>query len=722
MKNYSLILIGWFTCLMAAGQSKYEREARELFWGASDTQKNNVEVPAMWSNESAVILYKNDYFYFQKSGKKVKYRTATRRRIKLLDKVSVLEFSEFAYQKEFYSSKGSPSLFQKKGETVFAVKIVKSDGKEIEVDVKKEAVVVDGETKIAISNLEIGDVIDYFIYVVEPFSSKDAFGFEPVETVISQLYPIVSFKLSLKTEKDFFVNFNSLNGAPELLPVPTDTKGVRHYELTADTIDAYENKNWFYPLIELPAYKFQVYFARSSKYEAQAMAFLSEKEEIIKTQVSQDEVLKFYDGRLRPFGDLSGLRKYMKKKDFASDQEKVAAAFYFVRHYYYTRYIEFFYFYNRYYYEVMFTGKRNLIESEKDFLKLFTVFLKSEDIDYDILLAKPIYDGTLDNLLIERNLRKILRVNLPEPMYIQWNGEHTTINEIPTVLEGMQNYCLSVHNYLIDTIKKEVLPDSKQEENYENKNVTVQWSKDFSEIRFDVKRTYLGALKKDFQNECLIMSDFVSDEYIKYDTDTLSKIGQYKSRKREIDVELKREVENLKKQQKTYLEKRVAYELGVETVDGYTYAIPKTGRFHKDSTLVFEESFVVKEKFIKRAGPNYIVEIGCFIGQQIDFTEKERNRKEHVYLTSKRSFENTISMPIPEGYELVGLEKLNQSVANDIGSFESSFRIEEGSLLVDTKKIYEKKFVPNEHWNSMLDFLDAATEFSRVKIMLKRKE
>ena len=56
-------------------------------------------------NESAVIIYKNENYDFHKFGKNVTYTTSIRKRIKLLDKAAVEEFSEFAFQKRFRSTK-----------------------------------------------------------------------------------------------------------------------------------------------------------------------------------------------------------------------------------------------------------------------------------------------------------------------------------------------------------------------------------------------------------------------------------------------------------------------------------------------------------------------------------------------------------------------------------------------------------------------------------------
>ncbi len=104
----------------------------------------------------------------------------------------------------------------------------------------------------------------------------------------------MDFKLYLESENDFFINFKSLNGAAELKEIPTDKRNFRRYELNASDIEKKDFPMWFYPLVEVPSVKFQVYFARSGKFEDRTVAFLSKQEKDIKTSVNKEEILELY--------------------------------------------------------------------------------------------------------------------------------------------------------------------------------------------------------------------------------------------------------------------------------------------------------------------------------------------------------------------------------------------------------------------------------------------
>src|SRR5690606_28849883 len=200
------------------------------------------------------------------------------------------------------------------GKNILGIKVIKPDGKETIINVSKEAVDADKEKKIAIPNLEIGDIIDYYLHSEEPFKSQLEMGFDPVERTLGDVYPIMNYKLIFQTENDFFLNFATYNGAPELKEIPSNKGGERHYEFAAKDIEKNEFPRWFYPLIELPCYKFQVFFARSGKFEKRAEAFLSEKENIVKSTVSKEDVFEYYNTKFRPYGDLGHIEKFIKGK------------------------------------------------------------------------------------------------------------------------------------------------------------------------------------------------------------------------------------------------------------------------------------------------------------------------------------------------------------------------------------------------------------------------
>ncbi|MFK7832634.1 MAG: hypothetical protein AB8B52_05110 [Winogradskyella sp.] len=722
MKIKGLTTIVLLVTLSVFSQSREALEAKDFFWGEKDDYKTMMDVPEKWNNESAVILYKNENYDFHKYGKNVTYTSSVRQRIKLLDKAAVEEFSEFAFVKRFRSDKGRYT-WKEAGNNYVGIKIVKPDGSEIEINVEEESVEVDGETKIAIANLEIGDIIDYYFYRLEPFKTTYAFGFDPVETYLGEEYPVVDFKLFFETENDFFINFNSFNGAPKLTEIPTEKRNMRRYELVASDIEKAEYKRWSYPLLEIPSYKFQVYFARSGKFEDSALAFLPEKEDIIKTSVSKQEVLDLYESRFRPDGNVGDVRRFFKKKTFKNDTEKVTEAYYFMRHYYLTRFVEAMIIKEA---EIMYNpflvyGDPVFIQNQKQFVRHFTEYLNSEDIKYEIVVAKKRYDGTIDDLLIEKNVNTMIKVETATPLYAQLFSLHTNINEFSPLIEGTDVYLLSPTRNRIDVIERGTLPVSTHLDNETKKDITVSLNEDFSGISLSAKSSYKGHSKKDEQFDRLMFMDYVTEDYAKYETLPFVDMVRRKKDKIRYKKELDAVALKIKDKQKERFENNAKAEFQIEEIEDYTHNIENTGRYGLDDYFTFTESFTAKDALIKKAGPNYIIEIGKLIGGQIDLEEKERERTKNINTANARSFNYNITFNIPEGYTIAGLDKLNKSVNNATGAFISTAAIEGNQLIVTTSKQYKHNFEPSSNWNKMIAFLDEANQFTNEKILLKKK-
>ncbi|MFT5846144.1 MAG: hypothetical protein ACJARX_000592 [Psychroserpens sp.] len=721
MPKFILTLILAFS-ISGFSQSKEELAAKDFFWGAKDTYKEASDIPEKWTNESAVIIYKNVNYDFHSFGKSVTYTNSIRKRIKLLDKAAVEEFSEFTFTKRFRSSKGRFS-WKRKGNTYVGVKVVKPDGKETEIDVENEAVEVDGETKLAISNLEVGDIIDYYYYKLEPFKSTYAFGFDPVETSLGEDYPIMDLKLYFETENDFFINFNSYNGAPDLKQIISEKRSIRRYELTESNIAKSEYTRWFYPLVESPSYKFQVYFARSGKFEDRALAFLPEDEDIIKTNVTKEEVLDLYDNRFKPDGDIGDVKDFFKKKTFDNDAHKVTAAFYYMRHYYLTRFVEGFFIKEAKItsYPFMVYGNNIVfIQNEKQFIRHFTEFLKREKIDYEIVVGQKRYDGSLEELLIEKNVNVMVKVNTAKPLYASYFGPHTTINEFPPLLENTDVYLLSASRNRIDQVATGKLPPSTYQQNETKKDMTISLNDDFSEITLTSVNSFKGHEKSDQQYDRLLYSDYVNEDYKKYETESWIELVRRKKDKIKYAKELTALNEKLRTKQKERFEETAKGEYACDDIEDYTYSIDANGRFSLDSYFTFTESFKAKNALIKKAGPNYIMEIGKLIGGQIDLTEKERDRSANIYMTYPKSFNYQITLNIPDGYTVAGLDKLNKSVDNETGAFISTAKLEGNLLIINTSKQYKNYFEPNSNWDKMILFLDEANQFTNEKILLKK--
>ena len=182
-----LILLCIFTSLVTFGQNKEEEKVKHMYWEGKNSQAENTEIPEKWKNESAVILYQEFFYDYHKFATNVRYTSGIRKRIKLLDKISVDDFSDFSFIKKFRVKRG---YWGRKGKKFVGIKIIKPNGKVREIEIGKEATQTDNknEYKIAIPGLEVGDIIDYYVHTVEPFKQRYGYTFESIKRPLNDIF------------------------------------------------------------------------------------------------------------------------------------------------------------------------------------------------------------------------------------------------------------------------------------------------------------------------------------------------------------------------------------------------------------------------------------------------------------------------------------------------------------------------------------------------------
>lgn len=713
MKKILLICLFVTTSLSAQ-----EDKIRDFFWGKDDPHSKTMTIPDKWKNESAVMIYKYEFHDYHKFGSNVNYTSALRNRVKLLDEAAVKEYSEFTFKERFSSNKG---WSRRAGKNILGIKVIKPDGKETIINVSKEAVDADKEKKIAIPNLEIGDIIDYYLHSEEPFKSQLEMGFDPVERTLGDVYPIMDYKLIFQTENDFFLNFATYNGAPELKEIPNKKSGERHYEFAAKDIEKNEFPRWFYPLIELPCYKFQVFFARSGKFEKRAEAFLSEKESIVKSTVSKEDVFNYYNTKFRPYGDLGHIEKFLKGKSFSSDEEKVREVYYFTRHQYFTQYIEAFVAKDaNIFYPFDLYPNAIFFQKEEEFINHFMAFLKDNKIPYDIVIGTARYNGPITDLLIQQNITILLRVNTANPVYLEFFTPFSSADQFNYQLENTKAYLLQISkNKKVVDSEMITLPGSTKKDNISRSITKIKLNEDLTSIKVDRENFNFGQYKPSEQSNKLYFFDYVYDDYQKYGTTSLLEKVKNKKKKDQYQKEFDALIAKYKDKQKENFTNSVKEEFGHD-IEDYTMDVENSGRFGSKEPMAYKESFTIKDHYIKKAGNNIILEVGKFLTSQIELSEKEKNRTNNVYMSFPRQIEHEIQFEIPEGYTASGLDKFNKNAENETGGFVSSITQNGNLITIKTTKSYNNYYEPNSNWNKMIDFLEDAFQFTQEKILLKK--
>jgi hypothetical protein len=181
-------------------------------------------VPDKWKNESAVIIGQKTEYLFSRvtAGKNVfivRIQEYVHKRIKLQDKNSLEKFSTF-----FYVTMG------KDGKAEY--KIIKANGKENNVNM---ATAIEEEQdvpaiykpilfkmnfkkmKIAIPDLEVGDIIDYTIKSSYDWDMKqEGIEFTPFIFSLANTYPTMFQQYRFTMADGMKVRYRAYNGAPNI--------------------------------------------------------------------------------------------------------------------------------------------------------------------------------------------------------------------------------------------------------------------------------------------------------------------------------------------------------------------------------------------------------------------------------------------------------------------------------------------------------------------------
>jgi len=709
-------------CVSAFGQSKDLKELQQKFWNTTNKQSKVTEIPEKWNNESAVVLYRDEFYQYTNNGKKMYNPSHFHQRVLLLDKAAIENFSEISIDKD--DRIGGLFMNWKKDVTTVGIKIVKPNGEERIIDVDNEKVSQDAEFKVAIPNLEIGDIVDIFIFeddYLRSFSGTHVY--DPVERVLSTQYPVLFSRLAVEVENDYFLNMESFNGAPRIKEEQTDKRATRRYVLEASDLEKSDFPRWFYPFAEFPCLKFQVVFALKAKNEDYAGVFLGDKDAERKTGVTKDEIVEYYGDRFDASNKSSvkDVLKYLETLGPISKREQLEKALYYVRHKSFNRFFE------------LFIARENniapfalpcdtdyVILNENSFVNYFAGLAKQLEVDYDIVIATADYNGSIDDLLLRSNVSYGLRFNFDTPMYLFDVSPHVQADFFPYSLEGTKVYTLAVQkNRNIEGVTFDHLPMTTSDKNLSKESVEISFGDDFKKINVNRELNYTGHYKVENLSRRLVLQDFLEEEFQHYNTKHFYHCKEKQGKKEAvIEQKINSAMETYEKNKKDRIETIVSENYDVP-IKEYGYEVKETGRYSNDP-LIIRDHFTIENEFVKKAGKNYIVEVGKFIGGQVQLREEELDRKENVYLNFAKTLQYEIAFQIPEGYTVEGLEKLKKNVQNQTGSFVSDASIKDGKVIFSATKVYAKKTYTSQQWSDMIPWLQEAYDFSQEKVMFKK--
>jgi Domain of Unknown Function with PDB structure (DUF3857) len=691
---------------------KRAEEIKQQVWNSSDKDFLVTQIPDKWKGESAVIIAKSTTLFYRKAvlANDLSYDRVYHYRIKLLDKKALEEYAQF-------SMTGTGKYDNVKLESFAGYKIIKPNGKEIEIpmsDAVKEKQELNNRGlevyKLAIPNLEIGDILDYYKSEEETIfiGQTKYYSFDPVILQLNHEYPIMKQKISFDVMRRCFINIKSLNKAPSFKLSETADKEKNHYSLEDTDRESVKELRWFFPYREVPTIKFKVTYA--SPMAARVIPGFIDEPGVLKSSVSKEEVqalMTYYFSGLTL--EAAELKSFMGKnyKNVKDKDQLAKAAYYAWRN---IRMIQ--------YAEGRLLEKKEMGDQAMfNTIKTLSTYYKSKKINHEILIGIPRQISGLNDLIFENELTFALKVNVAKPFYIGRLNENSMINEIDPDMQGETVYS---SNGLLAPSKFELTKVSMPVLSQDQNSITTTTKISFTDLpegiaKVNFNKSLVGYPRIEYQNTFMDYYDYKADENTRVTKNKKEPKDYSKSITKQRADYLSAKEEKINKDLKEAI--KSDFDLPIE--EAGNFKIIQMGRFDDQPAFIYNCEATLKG-MVKKAGPNYLVDVGKFIEGQINLEGDEKERKYNVYMPYARTFSYHIELEIPAGFSAQGFEKLNSTVENSLGGFKSTAKMEGTKLVIDASKYYKGNFAKKEEWSKIVDFLTAAHDFSTKQILLQK--
>jgi hypothetical protein len=738
MRSFLLAVICLLITAAASAQDNvpYAEKALQIqndVWGTKVPEFNATKVPANLANESAVVLARS--FSLQRTSKpKLKFMIITagvttktvklttyHERVKINDKVALEGFSSLEYQKKL--DKTTNLGFTKitdVANTYIGAKIIKPDGKEIIVNTSEEVLLKDEQKdqkgKLAIPDLQVGDILDYYISNadISETGRNDSYKDNDNMFVLVDEYPVLYYSIDFQYSKKIKVRYICANGAPRFDENNNDADDLL-LSLKVRNIPKYEGQLWTsalrqYPYIEVGSeFGLKMGITLGKDNDADASRFES-NETAFENSFIEYPGFNEPEGRLK---DFFNSRKNLKNAPLDSLLKVLYDEWKFdVFCSYYGKELE----------DIDEMNYRNA--QSRHAATVMSMMLTDLDVDNTVLLVAPRNSNSLENVYNAEDMDAMVLINTQTPMYMAFDDIVTHFNEIPARFQGEKTVELypKRRNSMKYTFESGAgtLPVAASDKNTLEENLQVSLLPSNAQklkVTRVVKET--GELRHSDQKLLLPVGDIDAgyQEIVKGE-DLEKRLKRNDATKKMVDdytfsfnKEKANTVKNFTEEIKNQFDQDPEQVLDAKIINA---ALESTS-----PVFQYSASFVLNN-MVKKAGNNYIIDAGKLTGSFYKLEDKDRTRKIDVYMPCARSFKYTIAITIPPGYSAKGMEEMNVKKANATGSFSSSATVNGSVLTITVTRVYTNNFEKAANWPKLVELIDASSNFNTQKILLEK--
>ena len=714
---------------------------RKEVWNWRLPQFANHTVPPEYASASSVVLARHVDLDASDGVRNGQHRKrgpvgititeVTRELVKLNDAAAVKQYSEISYTA---LKKTSGYMANNSFATYLGVRIIKPDGTMKDIDADEVVLTKDEQrekqAKLAIPDLQPGDIIDYYIAEELELQAAGNNASYPYYFVFTSDEPVVSYSAHCEVDPKFAVEYKRYNGAPDFT-LHTDDEGVNLLDFKATNLPVYPSGTiWLSPFREFPVTQLNIVSCPPRMSGANARNQGQMYRDQASNVILWDEFLAIgaSNGALRMIPQLikksDAVREVYhdmhKQEDNMSRDSLAAALFYMFR------------------YDVLFNvgtdinvsgfvniAERNFSPSSYNFLLM--EYFKENGLDAELLLSSSKFRPPLGEVLSKNDIQYLVNVPDAKSHIFGASDFYSCPFYVPAEMENapkavaLDTRSVSAFRFNNATWHPVDIPATPAADNVHLEQLVVEPDLSGGEALKVARTTTLtGHYKDDTQKQLLLLEDFYNYErkFFHEDETLVEKFANMR-RSKNLSEELGTAFAEARKKQKDLFLEDAKDFFDLEVTGLSANKILNPGVRHTSPAFTYAADMNLQGA-LKHAGNNYIVEIGKLSGSPVKIEEKHRERKLDIYAPFARTMRVEIKLNVPEGYKVEGLENLSRSVSNEHGSFTATATLDGHTLTVITDKKYNKGMEPAAAWPGLLAILDAATEWSNAKVLLKK--
>jgi|TARA_B110000037_G_scaffold161297_1_gene182188 hypothetical protein len=549
-------------------------------------------------------------------------------------------------------------------------RVITKEGKVINLDESKILTASDEETGkeykyFAFEGITKGSFIEY-IYVV-----KKSPTYKGKKLNLQSSYDKEVIEFDLFSPKNLIFNFKSYNNIP-IVVKDTITKSKLHWKLHLNKLKKIEKEN-------MSAYNaskgFVVY--KLDKNTANKVTDISSY-----SKVSQNIYTFYYPKYKKKTIEL--INKFISelKLDGIKEEENIV------------RKLDFFIKTNVFTSDVANDDLQNLdqilikkVMNETGALKLYVAMLRALKIKHELVITSDRRQIKFDNKFEANNFLVDFLIYFPKTkLYLSPNDSDSRFG-FPSAY-NTDNYGLFIKEVKIGDFKSAIgkikyIKPVKSDKTFDTMLITVGFNKDnLSENNIKLDRSFNGYYAMSIQPFIHLIEGDKKNELIDGLVESISKEIEVKNRK---------------------------------LVNG-------SPELFGIKPLQFIVDFT-SEAFVEKAGRKYLFKLGELIGAQTQLYQ-EKERVLPLEEQFQRSYFRTITINIPEGYEVTNLKDINldnsySEKGKELFAFKSSFKLTGNTLKITADEHYRKNIVDVSIYEKYRKVINSAADFNKIILLIE---